>query len=297
VHDAGVGPDDFKRLQQLKSSGELKVRVHGMFSGADPGFKSYCENGPLTDPMLSLKAVKLFIDGALGSRGAALLADYTDQPGHQGLLLKTPEELNEAVLAAYKCGFQVGVHAIGDRGNRLVLDAIENAIKLTGRNDLRPRIEHAQVLDPSDIQRFKVSNIIASMQPVHATSDMPWAEQRLGPKRILGAYAWRSLLDQGVTLAAGSDFPVENANPFEGIYAAVNRGGWHKEQKMSRYEALNAFTNSGAFASFMENEIGSLEIGKYADFIVVDRDLLKVPEPEIATTKVLETYLNGKKVY
>lgn len=296
VHDAGIGPDDFKRLEKLKSDGELKVRIHGMFSGTGPDFKSYCEKGPLTDPMLSLRSVKLFIDGALGSRGAALLEDYSDQPGHKGLLLKTPKEINEAVLAAYKCGFQVGVHAIGDRGNRLVLDAIEHAIKVTKRKDLRPRIEHAQVLHSADIKRFKNSNIIASMQPVHATSDMPWAEQRLGTKRIRGAYAWRSLLDQGVVLASGSDFPVEDANPFNGIYAAVNRNGWYIEQKMTREEALGSFTRAGAFAAFMENEIGTIEVGKYADFIVVDRDLMVVPESEISSTKVLETYLNGKKI-
>lgn len=305
VHDAGIDSENFKRLQELKSDGELKVRVHGMFSGTGPDFKKYCQRGPLIDPMLSLRSVKLFIDGALGSRGAALLTDYTDQPGHKGLLLKTPKEINEAVLTAYKCGFQVGVHAIGDRGNRLVLEAIENAIKVTKRKDLRPRIEHAQVIHPSDVQRFKLSGIIASMQPVHATSDMPWAEQRLGPQRILAAYAWRNLLDQGVILASGSDFPVEDANPIKGIYAAVTRKnvsglpeeGWYAGQKMTRDEALVSFTRAGAFAAFMENEIGSLEPGKYADFIIVDRDLLVVPESDITSTKVLETYLNGNKVY
>lgn len=297
VHDAGIGPDDFTRFQKLKTDGELKVRVHAMFSGTGSDFKPYCDKGPQSDPMLSLRAVKLFIDGALGSRGAALLADYSDQHGHRGLLLKTPSEINEAVLAAYKCGFQVGVHAIGDRGNRLVLDAIEKAIKATNRKDLRPRIEHAQVLAPSDIKRFKSSNIIASMQPVHATSDMPWAEKRLGPKRILGAYAWRTLLDNGVMIASGSDFPVEEANPFHGLSAAVTRNGWYPKQKMTREEALVSFTRSGAFAEFRENEIGSLEAGKFADFIVVDRDLLSVPESEIFSTKVLETYVNGKKVH
>ncbi|MFP5386865.1 MAG: amidohydrolase [Bacteriovoracia bacterium] len=305
IHDAGLDADNFERLEELKSEGELKVRVYGMFSGTGQSFKPFCRKGPVVDPMLSLRSVKLFMDGALGSRGAALLHDYSDQPGHQGLLLKTPTEINEAVLTAYKCGFQVGVHAIGDRGNRLVLDAIENAIKETKRHDLRPRIEHAQVLHPSDIKRFKSSGVIASMQPVHATSDMLWAEQRLGPVRILGAYAWRSLLDLGVVLASGSDFPIERANPFEGIYAAVTRkdksgsprAGWYPSQKITREEALMSFTRGGAFASFMENEIGSLGPGKYADFIVVDRDIFSVPESEIISTKVLETYLNGKKVY
>lgn len=297
VHDAGISTENFEQLQLLKAAGELKVRVYGMFSGTGPDFKEHCEKGPVSDPMLSLRSVKLFIDGALGSRGAALIEDYSDQPGHKGLLLKTPSEINKAVLTACKCGFQVGVHAIGDRGNRIVLDAIENATKVTKSKDLRPRIEHAQVLALSDIKRFKRSGIIASMQPVHATSDMPWAEQRLGPQRVLGAYAWRSLLKEGVTIASGSDFPIERANVFEGIFAAVNRKDWYPKQKMTREEALVSFTRAGAFAGFMENEIGSLEPGKFADFIVVDRDILTVPESEIATIKVLETYLNGKKVY
>jgi len=305
VHDAGIDSEDLKRFQKLKESGELKIRVYGMFAGTGADFKSHCEKGPMKDPMLSLNAVKLFMDGALGSRGAALLEDYSDQPGHKGLLLKTPEELNEAVLTVYKCGLQVGIHAIGDRGNRLALDAIENAIQITGQNDLRPRIEHAQVLHPDDIKRFKKLNVIASMQPVHAISDMPWAEKRLGPKRILGAYAWRSLLNEGVVIASGSDFPVEEPNPLLGINAAIHRqdltgkpkNGWYKKQIMNTMEALKSFTLSGAYASFMESQIGSLEEGKLADFIVVNKYPYFLWREDLAKMKVLETYINGVKVY
>jgi predicted amidohydrolase YtcJ len=252
-----------------------------------------------------VRSVKLYADGALGSRGAAMLDDYSDEPGSRGLLFVSDEEMQSAVRRALACNLQVGVHAIGDGGNRQVLDAYAAAIPEFADNPGRHRIEHAQVIALDDIQRFADLQLIASVQPIHATSDMYWAEARVGPERLLGAYAWRRLLDAGVRLALGSDFPVEAVNPMLGIYAAVTRqdlqgepaGGWQPDQVLTRAEAIRGFTVDAAWAAFMENQVGSIEPGKKADFIVLDRDLMSVDVAEIPFVQVLETWLDGELVW
>ena len=241
----------------------------------------------------------------MGSRGAALLEDYSDDPVNSGLLFASQQQMEAKMSRVMACGLQIGVHAIGDAGNRQALDAFEKLIAQFPDNPGRHRIEHAQILHFQDIQRFAQLGVIAAMQPTHATSDMYWAEDRLGTQRLQGAYVWRSLLDSGATLVFGSDFPVEEVNPMLGIYAAVTRqdtqgwpeGGWYHEQGVSREEAIRAFTLDAAFAAFMEEEIGSLEVGKRADFIVLDQDITGVPEEKIFQIVVEQTWLDGKPVF
>jgi hypothetical protein len=245
-----------------------------------------------------IRGVKFYADGALGSRGAALLEPYSDDPGNEGLLVTPPATLETQVGRARELGLQPAIHAIGDRGNQVALDAIAAA----GGSS---RIEHAQVVAPEDIPRFAELDVIASMQPTHATSDMYWAEDRVGPERIQGAYAWRRMLDAGVALACGSDFPVESANPFFGLYAAVTRqdqenlpaGGWRPGERLTREEALACFTRWVAEAAGMESEVGSLQMGKRADFLVLDRDIMDVDAEEIWRTQVLRTVIDGETVY
>jgi hypothetical protein len=213
--------------------------------------------------------------------------------------------LQEGIREAMDCGFQAAVHAIGDRANRVTLDAFEALLAEFPDNPGRHRVEHVQMLSAPDLARFTELGVIASMQPTHATSDMYWAEQRVGPERIRFAYAWRALLERGARLALGSDFPVEEVNPMLGIYAAVTRqdlarwpeGGWYPEQRILRAEALRGFTLDAAFAAFMEDQVGSLEPGKRADFVVLDRDIMSVPTRDIADTRVLETWLDGQRVF
>lgn len=304
VHDAGLSWDDIQLLRERADRGQLGVRVYAMTDGVGEALGQLCANGYLQHPSgrLVARSMKLYADGALGSRGAALLEDYSDESGSRGLLFVSDEEMLAAVSRALDCNLQVGIHAIGDSGNRQVLDALAAGIPAFPDNPGRHRIEHSQVISLDDIQRFADLHIIASMQPIHATSDMYWAEDRLGPHRIQGAYAWRRLLDAGVRLALGSDFPVEQVNPMLGIFAAVTRqdlqgnppGGWYPEQVLGREEAIRGFTLDAAWAAFMEKEVGSLEAGKRADFIVLDRDLMSVPADEIPQTRVLETWLDGQ---
>jgi predicted amidohydrolase YtcJ len=255
--------------------------------------------------MYALRAVKLYADGALGSRGAALLAPYTDDPHSHGLLFHSNGAIDAMIAKAMKKGYQVNVHAIGDAGNRQILDTFAKEIPANRGQALRHRIEHAQVVTPADIPRFKSVGIIPSMQPTHATSDKNMAEQRIGPERIKGAYAWRTFLAQGSRIACGSDFPVEAPNPFFGIHAAVTRqdadgnpiAGWYPEQEMSLKEAFRCFTLDAAYAGHQEKTLGSLEAGKYADFIVIDRDLFKISPYDIHKIGVLETWVGGRQVY
>jgi len=307
VHDAGLSWEYIQLLRERADQGRLGVRVYAMADGVGEALKQLCANGYLQHPSgrLLARSVKLYADGALGSRGAALLDDYSDEPGSRGLLFVSDEEMEAAVLRALECNLQVGVHAIGDSGNRQVLNAFASALPSFPNNPGRHRMEHAQVIALDDIQRFAQLGIIASVQPIHATSDMYWAEDRVGAERIQGAYAWRKLLDAGVRLALGSDFPVEQVNPMLGIYAAVSRqdlqgnpeGGWYPQEALSREEAIRGFTVDAAWAAFMETEVGSLEVGKRADFIVLDRDLMRVAVTEIPGTQVLETWLDGEQVW
>jgi predicted amidohydrolase YtcJ len=308
VHDAGIGVGADRLYRDYADHGKLTARVYAMIGGTGPDFDQLAKNGPLktyAHDMYALRAVKLYADGALGSRGAALIAPYSDEPSSHGLLFHNNAEIDAMMAKAMRKGYQVNVHAIGDAGNRQILDVYKKEIGATGSAAQRHRIEHAQVVALADIPRFKTLGVIPSMQPTHATSDKNMAEQRVGHERIKGAYAWRSYLQQGSRIACGSDFPVESPNPFFGLHAAVTRqdaagqpiAGWYPEQAMSLKEAFRCFTLDAAYAGHQENALGSLEPGKWADFIVIDRDLFKMPTYDIYKTGVLETWVAGRKVF
>lgn len=308
VHDPGVSLDDFKVLQELAAAGEIPLRLYEMADGNHAALDWLCsQGGRWTDAggRLQMRTVKLYMDGALGSRGAALLSDYNDDHGNRGILVTSPDAYRSAVDKAYRCHVQVATHAIGDRGNRMVLDTYQAVLGDHADSDHRWRVEHAQIVALDDIPRFASLHLIASMQPTHATSDMPWAEQRLGAERLKGAYAWQRFIHEKVPLAFGSDFPVEHVNPMLGLYAAVTRqdlngqppGGWLPDQRVSRIQALAGFTRGAAYAAFMENEVGMLKTGMRADFVVLDADLLTVPPRQIADLKPLSTWVDGKAVY
>ena len=307
VHDAGVSLQQLRAFQRLADKGDLPLRVYAMADGDSDALAWLCKNGPYhhAGGRLDMRSLKLYADGALGSRGAALIEDYSDQHGHRGLLVTPPDQLERLMRQARGCGLQVGTHAIGDRGNRIVLDAYAKVLgDEATTTDHRWRIEHAQVIAPEDIPRFGQMHVIAAMQPTHATSDMPWAETRVGPERIAGAYAWRQLLDSGARLALGSDFPVESVDPRLGLHAAVTRtdleghppGGWRPQERLTRAEALRGFTLDAAYAGFAEDEVGSLEVGKRADFVVLGADPLADDVP-LATLPVRATYVDGEAVY
>ncbi|MCH8100954.1 MAG: amidohydrolase [Proteobacteria bacterium] len=305
VHDAGIDLMTAEVYLSMADDKELDMRIYAMLSGA--GSVLDAVGKPIRaygGDRLEIAAVKLYADGALGSRGAAMLEPYSDDAENRGLPFWTQEELDSFVAKANNLGFQVGIHAIGDLGNRMALDAFEKA--QDGRpSSIRNRIEHAQIIALDDIPRFSELGVIASIQATHATSDKNMAEDRVGTERILGGYAWRRLLDSGAVLANGSDFPVELSNPFHGLYASVTRqgrdgepeGGWYPEQALTRAEALHSFTLAAAFAAHQEDRMGSLEAGKWADFIIIDRDYFAIPASEIDDIKVLQTWVGGKQVY
>jgi len=306
VHDAGVSRADVERYQRFIAEDRFPVRMYAMIGGRGDTFDYFCREGTIaTGDRLRVQSVKLYVDGALGSRGAALLDDYSDDAGNRGLLMKQPDVLRQDVMDAVRCGFQVNIHAIGDRGNRVTLDAYEAAFDSLGTGIGRHRVEHAQILHLDDLPRFADMDVIASMQPTHATSDMPWAGDRLGDDRLEGAYAWRSLEQSGAHLAFGSDFPVEDVDPIEGFHAAVTRqdadnlpeGGWLPQETVSRETALHAFTLGAAYAAFQEQEIGSFEAGKKADFVILSQDIMQVPDEDLLDTQVIATYIDGRPVY
>jgi predicted amidohydrolase YtcJ len=308
VHDAGIKVVQDDIYRDYADHGKLTTRVYAMIGDTTSDFDELSKDGPLksyANDVYALAAVKLYSDGALGSRGAALLAPYSDMPSTKGLLFYPDAEMRAKMNKAMKAGYQVNIHAIGDAGNHQILDAYAQLIPQYKNVELRHRIEHAQVVTPEDIPRFKQLGIIPSMQPTHATSDQNMAEQRVGHERIKGAYAWRTFLDQGSKIACGSDFPIESPNPFEGLHAAVTRqnnanvpvGGWYKNQAMTLTEAFRCFTLDAAWAAHQENVIGSLEKGKWADFILIDRDIFKAPPELLGKTQVLQTWMGGKKIY
>ena len=309
VHDAGVGVMQDKLYRQYAREGKLSTRIFGMIRGTESEFDQL-QSLPrsIGEDIYQLRAVKLFADGALGSRGAALLAPYTDLAGSAGLLFQSDAQLQAKMKKAMLAGYQVNVHAIGDLANRQVMQAHQALQQELGgfpASAMRHRIEHAQVIALEDIPRLASLKLIASMQPTHATSDMNMAQNRVGAERILGAYAWRRVRLAGGRIACGSDFPVESANPMWGIHAAVTRqdiqgqplGGWYANEAMSVKEALACFTLDAAYAAQQENRIGSLEVGKWADFVILDRDLFTISPYDIHSIKVLQTWLAGKQVF
>ncbi len=310
VHDMGVDTALVGIYKGLITGDAFPFRVYAAIDGAGPAWDYYRRQGPEMDfggGRLTVRALKLYADGALGSRGAALIEPYADDPGNRGLTLASSAQLRGLVDEALEAGFQVCTHAIGDRANTIVLDVYEQALKAYGPagGDRRLRVEHAQVLDPADIPRFLRLGVIPSMQPAHCTSDMPWAVSRLGPVRARYAYAWRSLLDAGNTLPAGSDFPVEAPDPLFGFYAAITRqdqqgmpeGGWYPEQRMTREEALKSLTLWPARAAFQEAVAGSLEPGKRADLVVLGGDIMTMEPSRIPRTPVEMTIVGGKIVF
>lgn len=313
IQNAGTPYDEVDLLCRLYTSGRIKLRVYNAIGGPGADAERFLKEGPATKKCgdrLTVRSIKLYMDGALGSRGAALLAPYSDSPKSQGLLLNQPEVLAPILREALKCGIQIETHAIGDRGNRLILDLYEQAFAAVPVKDRavaepRWRVEHAQVISAADIPRFKTLGVIASMQPSHAIGDLYFAPARLGPDRLAGAYAWKSLLDNGATVVAGSDAPVEIGDPRIEFYAAVARRSlegfadknWHLEQRVSREQALKMLTLWPAFAAFQERERGSIETGKQADFTVFASDLMTIPEPEILKARVTMTIIAGDVVH
>jgi len=308
IHDAGVGPEGIAVYEELAKEARYNLRNYVMIRASDSVLDAFMRRGPqkaLYDGRLWIRSIKITADGALGSRGAALLEPYSDDPGNTGLLTTTPERIKSVAVRALRAGFQVNVHAIGDRANRIVLDQFEAALREVPTADHRFRIEHAQILRYQDVPRFAELDVIPSMQGSHQTSDMYWVPNRLGWARAQGAYAWRSLLNTGVVIPNGSDFPVEAVNPLISFHSFFTRqdaddgppGGWMPEQRTTRQEALWSITLWPAYAAFMENESGSLTAGKYADFVVLDRDIMTSAPEDILRTRVLLTVLGGKPVY
>ncbi|MBI5474469.1 MAG: amidohydrolase [Ignavibacteriae bacterium] len=310
VHDMGVDKELIDIYKKLIEQSRFPFRIYAAIGGTGKDWQEYLRSGPdigQNDERLTVRALKLYVDGALGSRGAALIEPYTDDPGNRGLTLTSSEALRTASAQALDKGFQVCVHAIGDRANHIALNIFEDVFKANRikADGARFRVEHVQVLDELDIPRFAKANVIPSMQPTHCTSDMYWAEDRLGPTRVKFAYAWRSLLNTGCIIPGGSDFPVERPDPLRGFYAAITRqdeanwpnGGWYPDQRMTREEALKAFTTWAAYAAFEERRRGSIEVGKLADIVVLSNDIMKCDVSEILKVRVLHTIVGGEVAY
>ncbi|MEO8499267.1 MAG: amidohydrolase [Vicinamibacteria bacterium] len=307
VDDAGVDLGTLGLYRELAAKNQLGVRLYAMVGGLDNLRKFGPPQPGGADSFLSIRSVKLVIDGALGSRGAKLLEPYVDDPGNTGLWVTDPAVVREGALYGIEHGFQVNVHAIGDAANRAVLDAFEAAFKAhPEKKDVRFRDEHSQILDENDISRFGALGVIASIQGIHAASDLPWAAERLGEARVLeGAYVWQKLKKSGAVLINGTDAPVEDVDPIRSFYASVTRqsesgvppGGYQPDQKLSRLEALRSYTKDAYWASFAETNGGTIEPGKWADLTVLSKDILSVPDTDLLKTKVLYTIVNGRIAY
>jgi predicted amidohydrolase YtcJ len=303
VDDAGLPKDVVQLIDELQKADTLKMRIYAMLSPSKANLEHFVKKGAYKTDYLNVRSIKLYADGALGSRGACLLHPYSDDPGNLGFLVTSPEQLKEVCKVAFENNYQINTHAIGDSANRLMLKMYGEFLK--GENDRRWRIEHAQVVNKNDFSIYKKYSIVPSVQPTHATSDMYWADERLGEERVKYAYAYKKLLEQNGWLAAGSDFPVEDINPLYGFYAAVARmdleyfpeGGFQMEDAITREQALKAMTIWAAKSNFEENEKGSIEVGKFADFVVLEKDIMEVDVKEIPKVKVEETFVGGDRVY
>ncbi|HAM98989.1 MAG TPA: amidohydrolase [Marinilabiliales bacterium] len=303
VGDAGLEYEEIQLIDSLQKKNQLLMRIYAMIAPSKENIENYLKKGFYQTANLTIRSLKLYADGALGSRGACLLEPYTDDPTNYGLLLESPDSLTSLCELAYEYNYQVNTHCVGDSANRLMLQIYGSV--LNGKNDYRWRIEHAQVVNPNDLKHYKQFSVIPSVQTTHCTSDMGWAPERLGPGRIQHAYIWQDLLKQNEWLINGSDFPIEDINPLLGYYSAITRqdlngipnGGFYPKQQLSRMQALKAMTIWAAKGQFEEKEKGSIEKGKLADFVVLSQDLLSVPVQEIPNIKVEQTYSNGKLVF
>ncbi|WP_200974234.1 amidohydrolase [Echinicola sp. 20G] len=303
VVDAGLDKETIELMEAMQKEGSLKMRIYAMITPSESNLEYYFDKGPFQNESLTVRSFKVYGDGALGSRGASLLAPYHDAPEEIGFLLDTQENFLKLAEQFDEHGFQMNTHCIGDSANRVLLNIYAKVLK--GENDKRWRIEHAQVVNPLDIEKFSTYNIIPSVQPTHATSDMYWAEDRLGPERIKHAYIFKDLMNQNDMVALGSDFPVESINPLLGFHAAIARKdannwpeeGFQSENKLNREQALKGMTVWAAYANFEENLKGSIEKGKLADFVITERDIMTAPEENLRDIKISSTYLGGEKVY
>jgi len=299
--------EDYLAYFDLKKQNKLTVRITEWlpFTASTDDLQNRRSEAGTTDPWLRTGALKGFIDGALGTHTAALLAPYSDDPSTSGMLIVDPEKLKAMAIERDRLGFQIAFHAIGDKANRVALDTFESVLRVNPPRDRRDRIEHAQVVSPEDIPRFAKLSVIASMQPCHETNDMRWAEQRLGAERSKGAYAWRSLQDAGAKLAFGTDYDVEPISPLRGLYACVTReaidggppGGWIPQEKLPLADCMRAYTTGSAYAEFMDGKKGELKVGEFADFVILSQDLTRISPRDFLTTEVLRTVVGGKTVY
>ena len=302
VSVAGLNKDDIYLIDSLQKSNALSIKIYAMISNSEDNIAHFLSNGPIITDKLTVRSFKIYADGALGSRGAALKSDYSDLKNHRGSFITSKDSLENLAYKLASTSFQMNTHAIGDDANKVVLEAYNKALVFS--EDPRWRIEHAQIIDTSDIKLFN-RKIIPSVQPTHATSDMYWAEDRLGKKRLQGAYAYKLLLEKTGRIALGTDFPVENVSPIKTFFSAVFRedsnlypeDGYLPDNKLSKIEALKGMTIWGAYSNFEERQKGSIEVGKAADFVILDRDLLDEPKKRILNAKIVATILDGNIVY
>jgi hypothetical protein len=303
VTDCGLDKNTILLMEEMQNNGELKMRINAMLNPTEENFESFVKNGPKKSDKFAVNTIKIYADGALGSRGAKLLDDYSDDPGNSGLQIETQEFYDKICQIAFDNNFVVATHAIGDSANRLVLNTYAKFLK--GKNDRRWRIEHAQIINPNDFSKFAEFSVVPSIQATHCTSDMTWAGNRLGEERLKGAYVYATLLNQNGWLPNGTDFPVENIEPLFTFFSSVFRtnhdgspqGGWHVEEGLSREQTLRSMTIWAAKAAFEENEKGSLEPGKFADFVVLDTDLMTATPAEVLKTNIENTWIGGERVF